>query len=159
MGQPGTARAGNQALRPSPLPLSCRSITLWRVPSNARPQTRRRGTSIPRQAGTTMRVPGGRQIRTKGWVRTRKEDWRGRGIRYALISFRFPLPPSIILLRRSASYVLQRSDLFTFSDVLSVLIHRTVYLRAHWASRSVRANRQGRVWRNCASRDSDCNCR
>ena len=60
------------------------------------------------QAPHTARGPGGRQIRDKEGVGTHRGDWRGYATGTHSLFWVFPLPLSILPLRRAASFAQRR---------------------------------------------------
>lgn len=71
------------------------------------------------------------------------QGWRGCGMRCVLVLLHFPHPPSVLLLRRRTHC--DGAACFLLQNVTVTLIHHIMCLGA--ASRSIRANQQGCVWR------------
>ena len=84
-----------------------------------------------------------------------REDWRGQGNRYISVFSVFPLPYPFYL---SAAPRRSRSGgalFFQSVYVLYALMCHSFPLDVCWASRSVRASQQSRVWKIFTSRDSE----
>ena len=90
------------------------SLTRARMWSPPRPASRlQHGIPNIQPSSHTARGPGGRRIRDKEGVGTHRGDWRGYATGTHSLFWVFPLPLSVLPLRRAASFAPWRSHPFS----------------------------------------------
>ena len=90
------------------------SLTRARMWSPPRPASRlQHGIPNIQPSSHTARGPGGRRIRDKEGVGTHRGDWRGYATGTHSLFWVFPLPLSVLPLRRAVSFAQRRRPLFS----------------------------------------------